>query len=66
MYKGDPFAQKTPGWGHGYTRWCDVKSMLDRVREFDKTELRAALRQRNLQKTVRIAVERRLRKLVKL
>lgn len=49
----------------GWVGYVDVKNRLDMVKQFDIEECRKALRMRSLQKTVRTAVERRLRKLEK-
>ena len=43
----------------------DVNDRLGRVARFDAATCRRALRLRDLQKTVRTAIERRLRKLAK-
>lgn len=44
--------------------WVDAESRLDRVKTFDVGECRAALKlATGLQKTVRLAIERRLRRL---
>lgn len=45
------------------TYWCDGDSRLRRVKEFNLDQCRAALALEGLQKTVRQAVERRVRKL---
>lgn len=56
----NPFKNEFHG---GYA--VDVQSRLDCVRQFDLVECRAALKLPDLQKTVRVAVERRIRKLHK-
>lgn len=43
----------------------DVNSRLDRVKTFDQAQCERALEMEHLQKTVRTAVERRLRRLQK-
>ena len=51
--------------GRHLTYDTDVASRLSRVPGFDRDQCRAALEIAGLQKTVRIAVERRLRALAK-
>ena len=46
--------------GHD-TYVCDVAGRLDRVRTFDAAACRAALTVPGLQKTVKVAIERRLK-----
>ncbi len=48
-----------------YGYWVDAESRLDCVKNFNAAECQAALKVYGLQKTVRIAIERRLRKLAK-
>jgi len=49
---------------HGvHMQAADVESRLDKVKGFSPDQLRAALRVEGLQSTVRLAIERRLRKL---
>lgn len=43
--------------------WVDAESRLEAVKRFSIFQCRDALKVRNLQKTVRIAIERRIRKL---
>jgi hypothetical protein len=56
-----PFAvSPKSAWIH-----CDVESRLALVRTFNKEQCNAALALTDMQKTVRVACERRLRKLEK-
>ena len=67
MYKGNPFADKSPrGERPAYTMTCCVQDRILRVRGFTEKECRAALEMMSLEKTVRKAVDVRLRKLAKL
>jgi len=43
--------------------WLDAESRLARVREFDSDQCLAALKVEDLQKTVRLAIECRIRRL---
>jgi hypothetical protein len=49
-------------YGH-YSEWFDAQSRLDRVKEFNLPQLAAALEVPGLQKTVRTAIERRMKRL---
>jgi hypothetical protein len=48
-----------------YGYWVDAESRLACVKDFDAAQCRAALKVYGLQKSVRLAIERRLRKLAK-
>lgn len=52
-------------FGYGTSYYLDAQSRIYAVRNFDTEQCRAALKVAGLQKTVRIAVERRLRALAK-
>jgi len=61
---------RNPFWagfsfGDGDSFWVDAESRLDKVKRFSTVECRQALRLPDLQKTVRIGIERRLRRLQK-
>lgn len=45
------------------SEYVDAQSRLDCVKEFSELELRGALEVRGLQKSVRVAIERRLKRL---
>jgi hypothetical protein len=63
-----PFAQALdyPVFGRDYTVTCDGQDRIRLVRaSTDPDWLRAVLRDRDVQSTVRLAAERRLRKLAK-
>lgn len=61
MSARNPFSSYLPGIGRVQT--YDAASRLDEVQEFSARQLRAALKVKGLQKAVRAAIERRLRKL---
>jgi hypothetical protein len=62
-WRQNPFYAGRAAFGGGPSYWIDVQSRLDRVRGFNTDQCHRALRVRGLQKTVRTAIERRLRKL---
>ena len=54
------------GWcSVDHMEWCDATSRIERVRTFNAEECRWVIALRGVQKTVRQAAERRLRKLQK-
>ena len=57
----NPFASSV----HPGSQWVDADSRLECVKEFSAEQCRAALKLPDLQKSVRLAIERRLRKLAK-
>lgn len=61
QWRQNPFFAGT--WNGEPTYWIDTMSRLDRVRRFNAWRCRRALQVKGLQKTVRTALERRLRKL---
>jgi hypothetical protein len=61
----NPFITRTPGHNGGPTYYYDADSRLARVKEFNLTQLNQALMVEGLQKSVKTAIERRIRKLVK-
>lgn len=52
-----------PGFGLEYTETVDAQGRLEEVRTFNTNQLRAVIAMPNVQKTVKLAAERRLRKL---
>jgi hypothetical protein len=58
----NPFITGTHA-GIGDVQACDTESRIDMVRNFSAEQCRAALKLRYLQKTVRVALDRRLRAL---
>lgn len=62
----NPFQKLAPpGYGITHTEAIDSQSRLDMVRRFNADELRAVISLPGVQKAVRQAAERRLRKLTK-
>jgi hypothetical protein len=60
----NPFQQEEPRNRSGYSETFDSESRLRRIKEFGIDQLRAVLTEvPDLQKSVRLAAERRLRKL---
>ena len=61
--KHGPFAiECPPHWGLPYMVTCDAESRLDLVKESTSADwLKAVIKSRGTQKTVRLAAERRLR-----
>jgi len=57
----NPFYAGTHGDIDSY--WFDGDSRLDRVKEFSREQCEAAFQIEGLQKTVRLAIERRIRRL---
>lgn len=67
QHQHGPFARKSeyPAFGRDYTVTCDGQDRIRMVKEStDPDWLRAVIRDRDVQSTVRLAAERRLRKLV--
>lgn len=60
---GNPFQSSIKKFGGGFTQTVDVEGRIALVKRFDAAQLESALQVPGLQKTVRLAIERRLRKL---
>jgi len=63
MNDQNPFVNRIPGLHGEPTYTFDVASRLARVREFNLEQLQQALAVPDLQKTVKTAIARRIRKL---
>lgn len=62
----NPFQAKgLPGFGLEHIETVDAQSRLEEVRTFNVGQLRAVIAMPRLQKTVKQAAERRLRKLIR-
>jgi hypothetical protein len=60
----NPFQEKAPvGWGIDHVETYDAQGRLDKVKRFNADQLRQVIALSDVQKAVRLAAERRLRKL---
>lgn len=65
MIDGNPFRHASGFRDVPHVETVDAKDRLEAVKSFNAAELRAVIDLPNVQKTVRVAAERRLRKLAK-
>lgn len=61
----NPFVTRIPGLNGAPTYYYDADSRLARVKEFNLCQLNQALAVEGLQKSVKQAIERRIRKLTR-
>lgn len=63
MDKNNPFQKPASYAPSGYTEAIDTQTRLEEVRRFTGNQLRQVIELKGVQKTVRVAAERRLRKM---